>query len=587
MAAIDLNLQDYLRCLAKRLDEAPAGSKKEIIQGACAFLGKCEQTIYELLNGVGWNASRKPRNDRGKLSVTKKEAMIVSCMVMESCRENGKKTLSVKNAIKIAIDNDLIVSGAAPSTYLRAMRAYGVHPDQIGRATPHNTLRSLHPNHAWQFDASVCVLFYMEDDGARQMPKNEFYKNKPQNFDRIKKKRVLRYLITDHYTGTFFVKYYLAAGENQETLFNFLMDAFAPKNDSREPFHGVPFNLLWDKGSANQSHMIKTLLDRLSVKHFAHEEGKPRAKGQVESGHNLVEKEFEGRLRLTQIKGIDDLNQKAQLWMRHYNSTAIHERYNATRYAKWQTIRSEELRLAPSREICQSLLETKPVLRTVEGNLTIRHKIAGFDPAAYSVKDIPAIRVGDKIEVRVNPYRAPNIHVIEQDDNGKEVLYECEPIQKDNAGFPVSAPIIGEEYKSPPDTETDQLRKEMAKLSYNVETEDEVKKARRDKKPLFDGAIDPFKHMEIQQDLYYMNRPGTSLNVPARAQVEVETKITLIQALKEIVPRLRQIGLGMTIEINELLTRQYPEGVPRDSLDEVYEFIVRASEVKEPMKLAK
>lgn len=115
MAAIDLNLQDYLRCLAKRLDEAPAGSKKEIIQGACAFLGKCEQTIYELLNGVGWNASRKPRNDRGKLSVTKKEAMIVSCMVMESCRENGKKTLSVKNAIKIAIDNDLIVSGLPSS----------------------------------------------------------------------------------------------------------------------------------------------------------------------------------------------------------------------------------------------------------------------------------------------------------------------------------------------------------------------------------------------------------------------------------------------------------------------------------------
>lgn len=587
MAAITSDLQDYLRGLAKRLDEAPAGSKKEIIQGASAFLGKCEQTIYELLKGAGWSASRKRRNDRGKLSVTQREAMIVSCMVMESCRENGKKTLSVKNAIKIAINNGLIASAAAPSTYLRAMRAYGVHPDQIDRPKPHSTLSSLHPNYAWQFDVSVCVLFYIDDNGARPMPKNEFYKNKPQNFEKIKKKRVLRYLITDHYTGTFFVKYYLAAGENQETLFHFLMDAFASKNDSREPFHGVPFHLIWDLGSANQSHMIKTLLDRLQVKHLAHKDGEPRAKGQVESTHNLVEREFEGLLRLTEIKSIDDLNQKARLWMRYYNSTAIHGRYNDTRYTKWRTIEPEELRLAPSLEICQSLLETKPVLRTVTGNLTIRHKIAGYDPMEYSVMDIPTIRVGDKIEVRVNPYRAPNIHIIEQDQNGKEVLFDCEPIQKDSAGFPLDAPVIGQEYKSLPDTETDRLRKEMARIAYGAETDEEAEKARRNKEPMFGGAIKAFQHMENHPDIYYMVRPGTDLNLPERAQAEVETKIRVQQALILLSKSNFFNGFSMTPEIRELLNKQYPEGVSRDSLEEVRDFIIRANEEETPITLAK
>ncbi len=351
MSDIDIHIQDYLRGVAERLNAASRGSKNVIVNGASEFLGKSESEIYTLLNTVGWCSKKKKRRDRGKLSVTLKEAMLVSSMVMESYRENGKKTLSVKNAIRRARDVGEIQSKASASTFHRSMRAYGVHPDQLNRPTPHITLRSLHPNHTWEFDVSLCVLFYMDDHGAEPMPKEQFYKNKPQNFERIEKKRVLRYLITDHYTGTLFVKYYLAAGENQETLFNFLMEAFAPKNDSREPFHGVPFQLVWDAGSANQSHMIKTLLNRLEVKHWPHIPGNPRAKGQVECTHNLVEKEFEGLLRLVDVRDINELNQKAQLWMREYNSLEVHGRYAEVRYNKWQAIRSEELRIAPSKEV--------------------------------------------------------------------------------------------------------------------------------------------------------------------------------------------------------------------------------------------
>lgn len=60
----------------------------------------------------------------------------------------------------------------------------------------------------------MCVLYYLDRGGLAVMDKKEFYKNKPQNVKRIANERVLRYLVTDHYSGAFYLHYFLAAGED-------------------------------------------------------------------------------------------------------------------------------------------------------------------------------------------------------------------------------------------------------------------------------------------------------------------------------------------------------------------------------------
>jgi hypothetical protein len=73
--------------------------------------------------------------------------------------------------------------------------------------------------------------------------------------------------------------------------------------------------------------------------------GNARAKGQVENAHNLVETNFESGFKFTHVPGIEWINEKAQTWMRYYNSARKHTRHKMTRWAKWMEITQQQLRL--------------------------------------------------------------------------------------------------------------------------------------------------------------------------------------------------------------------------------------------------
>lgn len=553
---------DYFRQLAERLQQAGHGERGQLVDGAAAFLGISRNQVYAQLRRFGWRSGKKLRADRGRTSLLVEELQAVSNIMVESCRANGKRLLGVKDALDIARANGMVAADVAPKTVMRSLREAGLHPDQLKRATPYMSMRSLHPNHCWQFDVSVCVLFYLDTGGLGVMDQKKFYKNKPDNIAKISKQRVLRYLITDHYSGALFVRYYMAAGEDQETLFRFLMDAFGRREHEQDPFHGVPFKLVWDAGSANQSHLIRNLLDRLDVHHWAHVPGNPRAKGQVENGHNLVECHFEGRLSFMKVRDIDHLNQVAAIWMRHFNGVEIHSRHGQTRYGLWQTIRADQLRIAPSQELCSTLLRTKPEARQVQGNLMVKYAVKGFGPAFYSVAHVPNVRVGEQIEVCLNPYHAPSIYAVIKDEHGVEQHIACEPAGRDAAGFLVDAPVIGQQFRAAPDTDVDTNRKALAKEAYGADTQAEVDEARRKKEPAFGGAVDPITYLEDQHTVSYMRRRGTELDVPAAAQVDARP-LSIVQALKYLKGRLGTLDAQQ----NAWLREHYPEGVPESDLE--------------------
>ncbi|MBN0480792.1 transposase family protein, partial [Pseudomonas aeruginosa] len=345
-----------LVALAHELDRSTT-SRTELCQAAADDLRISLATLYRKLKEVTVTQPRKKRVDAGTSALTRDEAELLSTTLIRSIRDNDKQLSTLERAVERLRNNGKIVAGSVDhrtgevtlmslSAIGRALRAYGLHPEQLLRPAPAVELVSLHPNHVWQIDASISTQFYLANDGARAMNKAEFYDGKPENLKRIEKQRLWRYVITDHTSGTLYVHYVLGA-ESAENLCHVLISAMVKRGDT-DPFHGVPFMIMTDPGAAMTSSMFRNLCRALGIELIINKVGNARAKGQVEQAHNIVEREFESGLQLMQKpRTLEEINGLAGRWMRHYNATAIHTRHHRTRYAAWMTIKPEQLRIAP------------------------------------------------------------------------------------------------------------------------------------------------------------------------------------------------------------------------------------------------
>lgn len=565
MNQLELEEWNYFNELGQRINSAKHGTKSTLIKEASLFLNCSNDTIYKRLNELGLVKSRKSRSDKNNSKISKEECLKISGMLRSSRRDTDKKLLPMSAAIDILKANGDLSSDVSDAHLGRMLKKYNVHPEQLNRPTPHTPQRSRHPNHVWEFDVSVCVLFYMKGNtGMNIMPKDEFYKNKPENIERIKKERVLRYLVTDHFSGSFYVEYFVTSGENSETLFHFLMNAFN-KHHKEDPFYGVPFIIKLDKGTANMSHMIMNLLGLLGIQVITHEAGNPRAKGQVEKTHDIVECHFEGRLRFVKIDNVIQLNEHAHQWMRSFNSKKIHTRHKKPRYGLWQMIKQDQLRIAPDREVCKRILQVKkPVMRPVNGDLTISFAIPGMGSLDYCVKDFELLNVGDKVIVWENPYSTPNVTIEFNNSEGKKNVYEVAPIERDVAGFDVHSPYIAEDYKAKPDTPADTQRKQSNFETYGVLTEKEVKDVRKKGAVAFGGQINPFADTKKDKPVQYMDRKGHHVTFDA-PHIKTTTRLSWTAVGKRIV---KQFGLKSAVmkSIGDDFKQRFPDGIPKDEL---------------------
>ena len=180
--------------IADAVAAAGHGDKEPIYQRACEQLGKSRGTLLRHLKQVAVSKPRKRRADAGVVALSAVDADMVSAYCMEGYRKNNRKITSVKEAIKVLRDNGLITAATldtetgeltplSDSAIANGLRAHVLHPEQLRQATPHTNLQSLHPNHVWQVDGSVCVIYYLPDGGAELVELDDavHYKNKPQN----------------------------------------------------------------------------------------------------------------------------------------------------------------------------------------------------------------------------------------------------------------------------------------------------------------------------------------------------------------------------------------------------------------------
>lgn len=555
--------------IARRLDAAVYGERAAIYKAGMAALGVSLSTLQRQLRLVRVTKPRKRREDAGSSGMPIEEARLISALLLESIRANNKQLSTIMRAVERLRSNGLIKAGRVDevtgvfhpmsrSSICRALHAYKLHPSQLLQDAPAVSLASLHPNHVWQVDASISTQFYLADDGAQVMHKAEFYDGKPANLKRIERQRLWRYVVTDHTSGTLYVEYVLGA-ESAENLCSVLINAMQ-KRGATDPFHGVPWIVMTDPGAAMTSGIFRNLCRVLSIDLVINRVGNARAKGQVEQAHNLVEREFESALKFQPAKTLEQINTWASRWMQFFNSTSIHTRTRRSRYGVWQLITPEQLRLAPSVEVCRELAVCTPERRKVSNLLRVSFRGASFD-----VSSVPDVMVGETLLITRNCWRDKDsaIAVLVGDD-GREHFHVIERIGVDAFGFADSSAVIGQQFKRHADTPAQVSRKVLEQLATETSCEADAQAARKAKAVPFGGRIDPHKYVSDTVLPAYLPRRGSTLHVDAPT-VEV-VPLSVVEAAKRLRPKLGQLWSPQSYG---WLLERFPEGVPEDELEAV------------------
>lgn len=583
-------MTERLAEIAREAEQRGHGSKTGYLKEQAQALGISLATLHRKLEAVVLKPSRKRRADAGKSALTREEAQVISTLVMETMRKNGKRLTTVAAAVEMLRANGEIeacrvdeetgeITKLSDSTIVRALREYKLHPDQLLQPEPVTRMKSEHPNQWWQIDPSLCVLYYLprqgKDTGLRVAGYEAFYKNKPGNLKKIELDRVWRYTGSDHASGTICVRYYFG-GETSANLCDFFIYMMQAKAETaKDPFRGVPQNVMLDPGSANTSAAFKNLCKALGVHVQINKPGNPRAKGQVEKANDIVETAFESSLKLVEVHSIDELNGLAERWMRYYNGTKTHSRHGMTRYQAWNKIKPEQLILPPPAEYCRELAVSAPKEAKVSPELEIR-----FSGRHYSVKDIPGVMVGQKLLVAKNPWDETGARIATWDAQGNEIWQAVTAIEFDGFGFREGAALMGAEYKPAADTPAQQARKEQEKLAMDAATLAEAEAKRKAKAVPFGGRIDPYKHQEdtlAARNTLYIERAGMQMDYNRMEVAEqVLNKVELAKLLK---PRIEAAG-GNWADAVQTLQRLYPDGVPESRIDEVFDRLKTSGSLK-------
>jgi len=572
LIVITPDIRDYLRATAQRLDAAGHGQATAVARSAAEHLGWSLPTLYRQLQAsVGWRSGRSTRRDKGSTSVPEAGLLTLAAAQREAVRDNGKRTLHTTTALGILQANGIDLAGVSSSHANRLMRSRRLDAAAQARGSAVTPLRALHPNHVHEVDPSLCLVYYLH--GRQHLIRDrEFYKNKLDAVARVQLK-VWRYVLYDRASGAITPWYVEAAGESQHNLFEFLMHAWGSAPGRVQ--HGVPRVLLWDKGSANTSAAIANLLHHLDVQPLEHAAGQARVKGGVEGANNVVETQFESRLRFEPVGDVQALNAAASTWAAAYNAnlipgqdTRLHRPGLAVPVARtdlWLTITADQLRTLPPVEVCRALMAARPEERKVRPDVTVTYRHPQAERSAlYSLRGLPGVAVGDTVTVRPLVYAgdcAIEVHVPRYD--GSTLIHRVEPQRGyDHLGQLLDAPVIGQQWARSADTPAEQAAQALDATAWPGLTADEIKRARERKATPFAGELRAHSILDEVELPTYMPRRGEQIATPAHLQAEP----ALLDATTAMLRIVQGIGRHLSAQEHAFLSARYAEGVPEDQL---------------------
>jgi hypothetical protein len=545
----------------KRMNAAGGRAERTaIINEMCRMYSISDSKAYKALKEAGWESGRKRRKDAGTTSLDREKLKMVANMQKISKRKTGKVTMPV-TVIRSILQSGGVDVKVGDSRLRELLRDEHLSAKDFKVPTPYQRMRSEYPNQVHLTDPSNCLLYFSPGGKQKIIDDDEHYKNK--NFYEKDKLKCLRYVLTDHYSGSICVRYYEAAGETALNMYDFLLYAWGMKQDPLYAFHGVCKFLVWDSGSGNTAHAVTNAVAALRVETLSHLPGNPRGKGPVENAQNLVETQFESRLRFEPVHSLDELNAAAERWCAAYNANMIpHQdtRLNrngavSSRLMLWQKIRPEQLKELPDIEICRQIYSTKVESRKVLGDLSI----SIFHPKEkrslrYSLGGFPGIMIGEYVNVQPILVDSEPLVKVSYKYKGEIISQEVAPIAFNEAGFDVDAPVFGKEYKRLPDTLREKNLKELAEQTDGPIPFASITNGGGLKAHSYINASSPF----IKQ------RTGEQITVSQPDRVAIhEILVSHFEFVRRVSARLGYTPDGLYDRIK----KEYPNGAPESLVE--------------------
>ena len=573
---MDAIRMEIINQAARDCADAAWGQNTAIVQRAAKLLNLSQQRAQALVTKaslqLGLTKPRKRRSDAGESAITDAELDVIAGTILHD-RRAGKWMIPLEDTIAMLYADGKISACLSDSHVSRLLQARGIHPKQLSVPTSNVRMRTEHINAVVQIDASVCVLYktpkgellLLEEDGVH-------YKNKPENLVQVMDQLLVRFVGTEHASGSIGMRFYTggATAENALDFLMWLMTQRVNTDGTPMPFHGVPFMLYTDQGGEFKNGAFRTFCSAMGIKHEFHAPRNSRATGSVEVSQNITERGFESRLRFLDPESITvaRMNALAELWMHSRNGTKKHSRHGMTPYGAWSTIGTEHLRIAPSMEIMRELPVSLAQTRTVTGERRVSFAYKKQPRRDYDLRYVPGVSSGDKVLVAVNPFAAPAVRVGVTDlSTGEIVWHEVQPAEVGWMGYDANAPVLGkDEYKPLPASPADERRARIAAQAYGRDgkaaTPAEVKQAIKDKVAPYQGQFDPFADIKAKAASLptYMQRTGLAHEVGATS-VEA-ARLSVAEACKRMRAELGDLYEPTTYA---WLTERYGDGgVPED-----------------------
>lgn len=565
---------------ARALEKADPcnGDRGRIVARLAETLNRSLNTTYQYLKKYGgWESGKKPRKGKGETCVPEALCRKIAGLVICGDRANGKRPMCIKDAVKrweangegIADPETGEVTMPSVETISRAMRRYGCHPDQLRVASPSVRMRTEYPNRLWQADASVCVLYRIRGTGNIGLMKEESYnEKKPENLIKIRNTRIVRYIVVDHCSGNFYLRYEQAAGEDAKGFLDTLIDAITDRGP-QDVMHGVPEILYTDPGPGPASSLVTGFCGQMGITPAQHVPGRARATGSVEKCQDIVECKFESRLRFLEVPDVSELQSLADRWRRYFCATAIHTRTKKTRNDVWLSIPAEKLRTAEA-DVMHSIAAWGEVRCQVKDDFTISADTrTHYGVRRYDLRELGyhGLQVRDSVSVRLNPYKAPSIIAVIEKADGEKLSFEVPPMQFDGAGFDLGAPAFGEGFKAMPKTRAEKTLEAIKKEAYGVQSVEEADKMRRAGKPAYAG-IDIMA--DVKEAPVYLKKAGTPLPLEEKkADVPPMKRLSFALMMRRDHPDVWRDD--NTDECAEWLRTRYPDTVPGNEIEAVIE----------------
>lgn len=538
-----------------------AKERRAVIDEMCNTFAFSTAKAYKVLKTNGWESGRKQRKDAGTSGTEIESIKMVAAVLKESLRKNGKATMSVPVARSILQANGVSIT-IADSRLRELLNMHGLSIAGAKVPSPHIRLRTLYPNQVHQADPSMCLIWFAPDGSQKLYDADEVYKNKNPREGKVK---CWRYVLTDHTSGSICVRYYAAMGESAANMYDFLLYAWGQKQNPLYVFHGLPELLVWDCGTANTAKAVTAALTALKVDTKPHLPGNPRAKGQVEVSNNIVETQFESRLKLEPVHSIEELNEAAERWCAAYNANMIegqdtrimrHGKKVGSRTELWQRITQEQLRELPDSDICKQIFTTGVQTRRVAGDLSVsivHPKVK--ESLRYSLQGFAGITVGQTVNVQPILVSATPTARVGFEHNGEVFTYEVEPIEIDEYGFEIGAAVPGTSYKAAKETQREATAKELAAIAAGDKEKPFTK--------ITDGkGFTAHSHINAASP-FIRQTTGTQINV---STVEIhDILISGVEAAKRVKARLGYVPDGFIARMQA----EFNNAVPSSLIDDL------------------